>query len=181
MQHEIFSILKCVFLAVEDFQAMTAATKAISRQLRHKSGDTAELESARDFVEWLLDENYVFLGIARYIGRSGRTAAAHRRQRQRRLQRPGTASGGLPRPPRRSGIAHPPGAGGLRNRQPRFLPEFHGDSSPVPHRLHRVARVGRCGQFCRRFPSAGPLFPRDFRAARREDSHPAGKDPVDFE
>ncbi len=66
IQHEIFSILKCVFLAVEDFQAMTAATKAISRQLRHKSGDTAELESARDFVEWLLDENYVFLGIARY-------------------------------------------------------------------------------------------------------------------
>ena len=73
IQHEIFSILKCVFLAVEDFQAMTAAAKEISRQLRHKSGDTAELQSARDFVEWLLDENYVFLGIARYsIGPEGR-------------------------------------------------------------------------------------------------------------
>ena len=85
IQHEIFSILKCVFLAVEDFQAMTAAAKAISRQLRHKSGDTAELESARDFVEWLLDENYVFLGIARYSDKAGWTPAAHCRQCQRRL------------------------------------------------------------------------------------------------
>jgi len=66
MQHEIFSILKCVFLAVEDFQAMSSEVRAISRQLRPKSGDAVELESAQAFIEWLLDENYVFLGIARY-------------------------------------------------------------------------------------------------------------------
>ena len=72
MQHEIFSILKCVFLAVDDFQGMVSAIRSISRRLRSRSGDMAELESARAFLDWLLDENYVFLGIARYsIGQDG--------------------------------------------------------------------------------------------------------------
>lgn len=73
MQHEIFSILKCVFWAVDDFQPMIAAVKDIANQLRDKSGSTKELESAREFIDWLIDENYVFLGLARYvIGQDGR-------------------------------------------------------------------------------------------------------------
>jgi glutamate dehydrogenase len=73
MQHEIFSILKCVFLAVEDFQAMVAQTQEISRQLRDRSENSKDLESARDFLSWLLDENYVFLGLAHYhVGQDGR-------------------------------------------------------------------------------------------------------------
>jgi glutamate dehydrogenase len=67
IQHEIFSVLKCVFLAVEDFQSMMSQTKEISGKLQNKSVDPKELESARDFLEWLLDENYVFLGLAHYI------------------------------------------------------------------------------------------------------------------
>ncbi len=77
IEHEIFCVLKCVFLAVEDFQAMLGLTKEISRRLRTKT-DSEPIESARTFIEWLLDENYVFLGIARYsVGHDGR---AHRIQ-----------------------------------------------------------------------------------------------------
>jgi glutamate dehydrogenase len=72
MQHEIFSVLKSVFLAVEDFQAMVGLTKEVAHQLRSRSASAEEIESARAFVEWLLDENYVFLGVARYsIGHDG--------------------------------------------------------------------------------------------------------------
>jgi glutamate dehydrogenase len=65
IQHEIFCVLKCVFLAVEDFHAMTSLTKETARRLRGKEG-AEEIESARAFIDWLLDENYVFLGVARY-------------------------------------------------------------------------------------------------------------------
>jgi glutamate dehydrogenase len=72
MQHEIFCVLKCVFLAVEDFHSMTALTRDVSPRLRAKQ-DSEEIESARAFLDWLLDENYVFLGVARYsVGQDGR-------------------------------------------------------------------------------------------------------------
>ena len=44
---------------------MTAFTRETSRRLRAKAG-SEEIESARAFIDWLLDENYVFLGAARY-------------------------------------------------------------------------------------------------------------------
>ncbi|MGD0101439.1 MAG: hypothetical protein ABSC60_13915, partial [Acidobacteriota bacterium] len=72
IEHEIFCVLKCVFLAVEDFQAMVSLTKEISRRLCAKTG-SEPIESARAFIEWLADENYVFLGVARYsVGQDGR-------------------------------------------------------------------------------------------------------------
>jgi glutamate dehydrogenase len=72
MQHEIFCVLKCVFLAVEDFQAMTTMIQQAASGLKAKAG-AEEIESARSFIGWLVDENYVFLGIARYsIGANGR-------------------------------------------------------------------------------------------------------------
>jgi glutamate dehydrogenase len=73
MQHEIFSVLKSVFLAVEDFQAMVGMTRETARRLHGFPGASEEVESGRAFVEWLLDENYVFLGVARYsVGHDGR-------------------------------------------------------------------------------------------------------------
>ena len=72
MQHEIFSILKCVFLAVEDYLPMLSLVRETSRLLHDRSEGAKELDSAREFVEWLIDENYVFLGVARYsIGHNG--------------------------------------------------------------------------------------------------------------
>jgi glutamate dehydrogenase len=73
MQHEIFSVLKSVFLAVEDFQSMVSMTRESARRLQGFPGASEEIESARAFIEWLLDENYVFLGVARYgLGHGGR-------------------------------------------------------------------------------------------------------------
>ncbi len=73
MQHEIFSVLKCVFLAVEDFHSMLGLTKEIAHDLGGKSSSPEEIASARAFIEWLLDENYVFMGVARYsVGHDGR-------------------------------------------------------------------------------------------------------------
>jgi glutamate dehydrogenase len=72
IQHEIFCVLKSVFLAVEDFQAMVSLTKEISGKLRPRAG-SEEIESVRAFISWLLDENYVFMGVARYsAGHEGR-------------------------------------------------------------------------------------------------------------
>ncbi len=73
MQHEIFSVLKCVFLAVEDYPPMLALVRDIAAGMRDRSQSAQEVDSARAFIEWLMDENYVFLGIARYsIGPDGR-------------------------------------------------------------------------------------------------------------
>jgi glutamate dehydrogenase len=72
IQHEIFCVLKSVFLAVEDFQAMLSLTKEISGRLRPAPG-SEEIDSVRAFTNWLLDENYVFMGVARYsAGHDGR-------------------------------------------------------------------------------------------------------------
>ena len=66
MEHEIFSVLKCVFLAVEDFRRMLKVVAETGARLRSRRGDERELNSARAFLDWLLDENYIFLGAARY-------------------------------------------------------------------------------------------------------------------
>ena len=72
IQYEIFHVLKSVFLAVDDFQSMLAFAKDASRRLRAKPG-SEDIESVRAFIDWLLDENYVFFGVTRYEpGKDGR-------------------------------------------------------------------------------------------------------------
>ncbi len=66
MQHEVYSVLKSVFLAVEDFRNMLRAVNDLAPRLRSRCNDPAELASAQAFLEWLLDENYIFMGTARY-------------------------------------------------------------------------------------------------------------------
>ncbi len=78
MQHEIFAVLKSVFLAVEDFQTMVGFTREIAGRLDAGSKKTEETKSAHAFVDWLLDENYVFMGIARYA--AGKNGQPHRIQ-----------------------------------------------------------------------------------------------------
>jgi glutamate dehydrogenase len=78
MQHEIFAVLKSVFLAVEDFQTMVGFAREIADRLDASSKRTEETESARAFLDWLLDENYVFMGIARYS--AGKNGHPHRIQ-----------------------------------------------------------------------------------------------------
>jgi glutamate dehydrogenase len=72
IEHEIYSVLKCVFTAVEDFRDMQRHVRELKPLLRSRTGDKAEVESARAFLDWLLDDNYVFQGAVRYrIGADG--------------------------------------------------------------------------------------------------------------
>ncbi len=66
IEHQIFSLLKCLFLAVEDFREMVESLRGVTRRLRSRSGDEQEAASAREFLEWLASANYIFLGIAHY-------------------------------------------------------------------------------------------------------------------
>ncbi len=66
IEHQIFSLLKCLFLAVEDFREMVESLRSVTRRLRSRSGAEDEATSAREFLEWLASANYIFLGIAHY-------------------------------------------------------------------------------------------------------------------
>ena len=66
MEHEIFSLLKAVFLSVEDFEDIKRTCRSLVGRMRSRRGDEAELGSARAFVEWLLEDNYVFMRTVSY-------------------------------------------------------------------------------------------------------------------
>ena len=66
IEHEVFSLLKAVFLAVDDFKDMGRACRELVPRLRSPRGDAAELQSARAFLEWLQDDNYIFMGSVSY-------------------------------------------------------------------------------------------------------------------
>jgi glutamate dehydrogenase len=73
MEHEIFSLLKAVFLAVDDFADMRRSCRDLVGRLRSPRGDGDQLASARGFIEWLLEDNYIFMGTVSYrVGRDGR-------------------------------------------------------------------------------------------------------------
>ena len=65
MEHEVFAVLKNVFLAVEDFAAMTRAVRDLSARLTSPNSET-DAQATRALLDWLLANNYVFMGLARY-------------------------------------------------------------------------------------------------------------------
>ena len=67
IEHQIHSLLKSVFLAVEDYPDMKRATRDLSARIRSRRGVAGEADAAREFLEWLLDDNYVHLGMMRYL------------------------------------------------------------------------------------------------------------------
>jgi len=66
IEHEVYSVLKCVFHAVEDFQEMGRACRELGPRLQARAGAGSDLEASRAFLEWLLDDNYIFMGTVRY-------------------------------------------------------------------------------------------------------------------
>jgi glutamate dehydrogenase len=77
IEHEVFSLLKAVFLAVHDFGEMGRVCRDLIPRLRSRKGDAAEAASARAFLEWLLDDNYIFMGTVSYrLGPDGSLARA---------------------------------------------------------------------------------------------------------
>ena len=78
IEHEVYSVLKCVFTAVLDYRAMGDAVRDLGGRLRSRRGRPGEVESARAFLAWLLDDNYVFMGTVRYrVGPDGRVDRVH--------------------------------------------------------------------------------------------------------
>src|SRR5581483_7883812 len=64
---QVFSVLKTVFLAVEDFPDMVRTARDIGPRLRSRRGKPGEAETAKAFLNWLLDDNYVLLGALKYV------------------------------------------------------------------------------------------------------------------
>jgi glutamate dehydrogenase len=70
MEHEVFSVLKTVFTAVEDFPPMVAVVRDLIGRLRSRHARAEDVASASSFLEWLLAENFIFIGAQLYrIGR----------------------------------------------------------------------------------------------------------------
>src|SRR5262245_32725799 len=55
VEHEIFSVLKTVQTAVEDFHDMQRMAREIGPRLRARRGRPGDAESARAFLDWLLN------------------------------------------------------------------------------------------------------------------------------
>ena len=67
LQREIFSVLKCVFMALEDFQEMLSGVEAQIGTIRsRRDDDDWDREPSQEFLRWLLDENFIFMGSVRY-------------------------------------------------------------------------------------------------------------------
>jgi glutamate dehydrogenase len=67
LEHQIFSLLKSVFLAVGDFPAMKSAVVAAAGRVRGRDGDAAAGEGSSRLLKWLVDDNFVLLGVMRYV------------------------------------------------------------------------------------------------------------------
>ena len=68
IEHQVFSVLKTVFLGVEDYPAMRRTLSELGTRLRGRVGDAAkgDADAARAFLDWLRADNYVMLGLLRY-------------------------------------------------------------------------------------------------------------------
>jgi len=66
IEHEVQAVLKAVFVSVGDFSAMQRAVSAVAGRIRDRRADAGRQASAKAFLEWLLDENYILQGVARF-------------------------------------------------------------------------------------------------------------------
>ena len=62
IEHQVYALLKSVFLAVEDHRQMQHGAVDLSQRLRSRSGDPAEADQAHAFLAWLFEDNFVHLG-----------------------------------------------------------------------------------------------------------------------
>ena len=54
IEHQVFSVLKTVFLGVEDFPAMRRGIAELAPRLRDRTGGSKDADAARAFLDWLL-------------------------------------------------------------------------------------------------------------------------------
>ena len=66
IEHEVQAVLKAVFVSVGDFAAMQRAVSEVAGRIRDRKADAGRQASAKAFLEWLLEENYILQGVARF-------------------------------------------------------------------------------------------------------------------
>jgi glutamate dehydrogenase len=74
IEHQVSSVLKSVFLAVEDFEEMRRAVRDLRARIRPRRGGAGPgaVLPPQAFLDWLLEDNYVFMGLLRFVqGASG--------------------------------------------------------------------------------------------------------------
>ncbi|HEY2942329.1 MAG TPA: NAD-glutamate dehydrogenase domain-containing protein [Vicinamibacteria bacterium] len=73
LEHAVFSVLKSVFMAVDDFEEMVHTARELGSRLRSRRGRETDVTSARAFIEWLLEDNYIFQATVKYrVGTDGK-------------------------------------------------------------------------------------------------------------
>ncbi len=66
IEREVQAVLKAVFTSVGDFLAMQRAVQETASRIRDRRAERARQASSKEFLEWLLDDNYILQGMARY-------------------------------------------------------------------------------------------------------------------
>jgi glutamate dehydrogenase len=66
IEHEVQAVLKAVFVSVGDFAAMQRAVSEAAGRIRDRRADAGRHAGAKAFLEWLLEENYILQGVARF-------------------------------------------------------------------------------------------------------------------
>ena len=66
IEHQVYSLIKTVFLGVEDFGAMRRNLQELRTRLRGRPGHPDGTDSAQGFLDWLLADNYVLMGVLRF-------------------------------------------------------------------------------------------------------------------
>ena len=73
LEHAVFSVLKSVFMAVDDFEEMVHTARELGPRLRSRRDLETDVSSARAFIDWLLDDNYIFQATVKYrVGTDGK-------------------------------------------------------------------------------------------------------------
>ena len=66
IEHQVYSLLKGVFIAVDDYGDMQKAVRDLRGRLRSRHGQAEDVAAAQDFLDWLMDDNYVAIGVLRF-------------------------------------------------------------------------------------------------------------------
>ncbi|HEV7667032.1 MAG TPA: NAD-glutamate dehydrogenase domain-containing protein [Thermoanaerobaculia bacterium] len=71
IEDEIHAVLKAVFASVHDFSDMCRNLSETAARIRDRRGDSARLQSSKEFLEWLQNDNYILQGLASYKASPG--------------------------------------------------------------------------------------------------------------
>jgi glutamate dehydrogenase len=66
IERQVYSLIKTVFLGVEDFAAMRRFLQELRTRLRPRPGHPEAADGAQGFLDWLLADNYVLMGALRF-------------------------------------------------------------------------------------------------------------------